>query len=121
MSETTIFHNPSCSKSRMTLAALEERGIAAKVVRYLDDPPDADQLRTIIQRLDVPASDLLRVGDDAFKASGLDAKTMDDDAIVAFLVAHPKVMQRPVVVHGERARIGRPPEHVLSLFDTGSS
>jgi arsenate reductase (glutaredoxin) len=117
MSETKIYHNPNCTKSRLTLAGLEERGIDATVIRYLEAPPDTGQLRQIIDRLDVPAITLVRTADAAFEASGLDATAMDDDAIVAFLIEHPSALQRPVVIHGDQARIGRPPELAFALFD----
>ena len=120
MPETTIFHNPRCSKSRQTLAAMEERGIAATVIAYIESPPAEATLREVIAALDVPATALIRTDDDAFVESGLDASAMDDDAVVEFLLAHPATMQRPVVMHGERARLGRPPEHALALFDDDS-
>jgi len=116
VSQTTIYHNPGCSKSRETLALLTAHGIAPTVVLYLEAPPDEARLRAIISGLDADATALLRTGDAAFVDSGLDAATMDDDAVIGFLLDHPSVLQRPVVVHGDRAAIGRPPERVLELF-----
>jgi arsenate reductase (glutaredoxin) len=117
MTDTTLYHNPRCSKSRQTLAALEERGIEATVVSYIESPPAEATLRDIVAALDAPATALIRTGDTAFVDSGLDVDGMDDDDVVGFLRSHPSAMQRPVVVHGVRARLGRPPEHALALFD----
>lgn len=116
MSEFTIYHNPRCSKSRTTLALLEDRGIAPEVVLYLKTRPDEAEIRSLLDKLDMSAAQLVRRGEDAYKAAGLDASSSEDE-LVAAMAAHPKLIERPVVVQGDRAVIGRPPENVLDLID----
>ncbi len=114
----TIYHNPRCSKSRATLALIESRGITPTIVEYLQTPPDAATLRGIAKLVGVPLSDLLRRGEEEFTAAG-DAVPLDDEAALAeWLHAHPKVLQRPIVVDDANARaiVGRPPENVNDLI-----
>ena len=116
MADYTIYHNPRCSKSRQTLALLEEHGVEPEIVQYLNTPPDADTLRGLIKKLGLKrAHDLLRTKEAEYREAGLDADA-DDDTVIAAIVAHPKLMERPVVVKGARAVLGRPPENVLELF-----
>jgi len=110
----TIYHNPRCSKSRQTLALLEENGITPKVVQYLKTPLDAAQLRILIDQLGVSVRDAMRPGESAWAENNLDAA--DDDALINAIVENPILMQRPVVVANDRAAIGRPPEAVLELL-----
>jgi leucyl/phenylalanyl-tRNA--protein transferase len=115
--QVTIFHNPSCSKSRGALQILEERGVDANVVRYLDTPPDRATLEGILDAISDEPVALVRTGDDTFKAAGLtkaDAQTREQ--VIDVLLRHPEVMQRPVVFVGERAVIARPSEKVLDLL-----
>ena len=116
MSNCTIYHNPRCSKSRATLALLEERGVQPTVVLYLDNPPDEQQLRRLLEKLGIRASELVRRNEDAWKATGLGLDA-PEDAIIAAMAAQPKVIERPIVVCGDRAVLGRPPENVLALLD----
>jgi len=118
MEKIVVFHNPACSKSRGTLDLLRERGIACDVVEYLTSPPDRATILRILALLGGPPTDLVR-HDDRFRALGLDAAahTTRDD-VAALLVEHPELMQRPVVVRGERAVIARPPERLLVLLDS---
>ncbi len=116
MSQFTIYHNPRCSKSRQTLALLEENGVNPDVVLYLDTPPTAAQLKTLLGKLGIEARALLRKGEDAYKSEGLADNSLDNDALVAAMAAHPKLIERPIVVKGERAVLGRPPENVLELL-----
>ncbi|MCD9027716.1 arsenate reductase (glutaredoxin) [Luteimonas sp. BDR2-5] len=113
----TLYHNPRCSKSRAALDLLERRGIHPRIVRYLDDPPDAAALRTLLRRLGIPARALLRTGEDDYRALGLDDPALDDDALIAAMAAHPKLIERPILVRGERAVVGRPTERLLALID----
>jgi arsenate reductase len=117
MSDVRIFHNPSCSKSRATLAILNQRGVEADVVKYLDTPPDRTTLERILDAIpDEPAA-LVRSDDKKFKELGLRAADYTTrEAVIALLLEQPALMQRPVVFVGERAVIGRPPENVLDLF-----
>lgn len=112
----TIYHNPRCSKSRQALELLEARGLRPAVVRYLDTPPDAATLRALLAALGLPARALLRTGEEEYQALGLADPALDDAALVAAMVAHPRLIERPVVTDGRRAVIGRPPEKVLELL-----
>jgi arsenate reductase len=114
--QVTIFHNPRCSKSRQTLALLESRGIRPEVVEYLDDPPDEETLKGLIGRLGITARELVRTGEAEYRELGLGAPGVGEDDLVRAMAAHPKLIQRPIVVAGERARIGRPPETVLEIL-----
>jgi arsenate reductase len=114
--QVTIYHNPRCSKSRQTLELLEKRGITPTVIRYLETPPDEPTLRDLLWQLGIPAADLLRTGEDAYKSLGLAGKLDDEDALVAAMASHPKLIQRPIVVANGKARLGRPPEAVLDII-----
>lgn len=109
----TIYHNPRCSKSRQTLALLEENGVAPQVVEYLKNPPDAKTLRDLLQKLGLGPRDILRRKEAAEAGIGPD---LEDDALIAAMVANPVVIERPIVVNGSEARLGRPPEQVLEIL-----
>jgi arsenate reductase len=111
-----IHHNPRCSKSRATLALLQERGIEPEVVRYLDDPPTPGRLRELAGLLGVPAAALVRTGERAWQELGLDVAAVDDDELFGLMSDNPVLIQRPIVVAEGRARIGRPPEAVLEIL-----
>lgn len=114
MSHWTIYHNPRCSKSRQTLAILESHGIEPQIVEYLKNPPIKSELETIIARLDQPARTIIRTKEDEFDKDTMD---LDDEAsIIAAIIEHPKLLERPIVIHGDKAVVGRPPENVLSLL-----
>jgi arsenate reductase (glutaredoxin) len=117
MGEVRIFHNPSCSKSRGALEILSERGVDADVVRYLDTPPDRATLERILEAIDDEPRALVRTDDPKFKATGLTKNdVVTRDQVIDALLAHPEVMQRPVVFVGDRAVIARPSERVLELL-----
>ena len=111
-----IYHNPRCSKSRQTLALLQERGLRPTIVKYLETPPNASTLAILLRKLDLRPRDVMRVSEPAFRDEKDLIETLDDDAQLTWLAAHPQVLQRPIVVHGEQARIGRPPESVLEIL-----
>ena len=113
---TTIYHNPRCSKSRQTLALLEERGIGPRVVEYLKTPPSAAELKTILKQLGLRPRDLMRKGEPLYAELGLKDRDLDDDALIALMVANPILIERPIVVSGGKAAIGRPPESVLEIL-----
>lgn len=114
---TTIYHNPRCSKSRATLALLEERGLAPLVVLYLDTPPDAATLADLVAHLGLSsARQLLRQSEDEYQTLGLANPALSEAEIIAAMVAHPRLIERPIVVHGLRAALGRPPENVLTIL-----
>jgi arsenate reductase len=111
-----IFHNPRCSKSRATLALLQEQGVEPAVRLYLDDPPDAAELRAILNKLGIAARDLLRKGEAEYRELGLADETLGESRLIAAMVAHPRLIERPIVITGARAAIGRPPESVLEIL-----
>jgi arsenate reductase len=111
----TILHNPRCSKSRQTLALIEAQGVEVSVREYLKEPLSADELSNLITALGVTPIELVRTKEEEFKLAGL-TKESSADALIAAMVEHPKLMERPVVINGDKARIGRPPEHVLEIL-----
>jgi len=116
MSETVrVYHNARCSKSRSACQLLEGRGVALEIVEYLKTPPSRDELADVLKKLHVRAADLVRKGEDVFKSDYAGRELSEDEWLDA-LVAHPVLIERPIVVRGERAVIGRPPEKVLELF-----
>lgn len=119
MTDTALFHNPRCSKSRAALALLQERGVSPRIIRYLEVPPGADALRILLRQLGLPARGLLRSGEAEYAELGLADPALDDERLIAAMAAHPALIERPVFVHGDRAVIGRPPERVLELLDRG--
>ncbi len=112
-----FYHNPRCSKSRAALALLQARGIEPAIVAYMDSPPSTGELRDILRALDMSPRELLRTGEEAYKTLGLADPSLDDDALIAAMHAHPRLIERPILEHGSRAVIGRPPERVLELLD----
>jgi arsenate reductase (glutaredoxin) len=114
--QATIFHNPRCSKSRAALALLEERGIDVRIVAYLDTPPNKQQLQALLAKLELPAAALLRTSEPEFKASGVDLGAPQDE-LLELMLRHPRLIERPIVVVGSRARIGRPPERILEILE----
>ena len=112
----TIYHNPRCSKSRQTLALIEEKGIEPEIVLYLETPPSADALTDLLGKLGISARQLLRKGEDAYKENNLKDDSLSDSQLVAAMVEFPKLIERPIVVKGDKAVLGRPPENVLELI-----
>lgn len=110
-----LWHNPRCSKSRAALALLAERGAAFETYRYLDTPPDAAALGALLGKLAIPAADLVRRGEKAWKESGLTPGD-PEDRISAAILAHPVLIERPILETGDKAVIGRPPEAILALL-----
>lgn len=117
MTGYVLYHNPRCSKSRGALELLQERGIEPQVVRYLDTPPDAATLRTLVRKLGIRPRELLRTGEEEYRSLGLADESVGDDAIIEAMAAHPRLIERPILMRDERAVIGRPPERVLELLD----
>ena len=115
MKTFTIFHNPKCTKSRATLALLQERGVEPRVVEYLKTPPTAAELKSIVAKLGIKPEQLMRKGEDVYKTSYA-GKTLSDAQWIEAMVKHPILIERPIVVSGERAVIGRPPENVEALL-----
>nr|WP_315405869.1 arsenate reductase (glutaredoxin) [uncultured Pseudomonas sp.] len=116
MTELTLYHNPRCSKSRGALELLEARGLTPEVVRYLETPPDAATLKALLGKLGIGARQLLRSGEDEYKTLGLADPTLSDDQLIDAMARHPKLIERPILVAGNKAVIGRPPEKVLEIL-----
>jgi len=112
----TIYHNPRCSKSRQALELLRDRGIEPIVVEYLKTPPDSETLGAVLKKLGVNPQEVMRTNEEPYKAARNQIQAMDAGGQLDWLAANPAVLQRPIVVNGERARIGRPPESVLEIL-----
>ncbi len=113
----TIYHNARCSKSRDTLALLQQQGITPSVVAYLETPPSPDDIRRLLSLLGMTdARALMRKNEAEYKELGLDAPELGQEALIAAMAANPRLIERPIVVNGQRAAIGRPPENVLSIL-----
>lgn len=114
----TIYHNPRCSKSRQTLQLLQENNIDVKVVEYLKEVPSADAIKTLLKQLGMDsAQQLMRNKEAIYKELNLKDPNLSEDQLIDAMVANPKLIERPIVVQGDAAKIGRPPEQVLSLFN----
>ncbi|MHA6203352.1 arsenate reductase (glutaredoxin) [Dyella soli] len=111
-----IYHNSRCSKSRATLELLEARGEACEVVNYLDTPPSSAELTQLLDMLGMTPRELMRKGEPEYAELGLDNPALDDTTLIAALVSHPRLLERPIVVANGKAAIGRPPEAVLSIL-----
>ena len=116
MTDLTLYHNPRCSKSRSTLQLLEDRGVQPTLVRYLETPPNAEQLRDLLRKLGISARQLLRTGEDEYRELNLANTALSDADLIDAMAAHPRLIERPILVAGNRAVIGRPPENVLELL-----
>ena len=116
MTAFTIYHNPRCSKSRQTLELLQENNISPEIILYLETPPSKTELQDILKKLGIGARDLLRKGEEAYKEHGLSDTSLSDDQIIEAMLAAPKLIERPVVISGDKAVLGRPPENVLTLI-----
>ena len=112
----TIFHNPRCSKSRQTLELLKSNDVEPNIVEYLKTPPTSAELSNIIKMLGVDIRDIIRTKESEYKEVGADNKSLSDSELLSILVATPKLIERPIVITGNKAAIGRPPENVLSIL-----
>lgn len=109
-----IYHNPRCNTSRKTLALLREKGVEPEIVEYLKTPYTAAQLKNLLGQLKLPAKALVRKKEAA--AAGIDPAAMSEEALIAAMVKHPIIVERPIVVSGGKAALGRPPEAVLAVL-----
>lgn len=112
----TIYHNPRCSKSRQTLQLIEASGIKPKIVEYLQTPPSAAELKIILKKLGLKPHDILRTCEPRAVELGLQGSKIDADALIALMAENPILIERPIVVNGAKAAIGRPPEKVLEIL-----
>jgi arsenate reductase (glutaredoxin) len=115
MTAYTIYHNPRCGKSRATLALLQENGVEPNVVEYLKTPPSVAELKKIVDQLGLKPEQLVRKGEEVYK-SKYAGKTLSDAEWIDAMVENPILIERPIVISGKRAVLGRPPENVLSLL-----
>lgn len=113
----TIYHNPRCGKSRSTLELLRSRGIGPSIVEYLKTPPSAAELDAILTKLGMEPRELMRKGEAPYKEAGLDNPELDRTALIAAMVEHPILIERPIVLASDKAAIGRPPENVLNILE----
>ncbi|MDY6890458.1 MAG: arsenate reductase (glutaredoxin) [Pseudomonadota bacterium] len=111
-----IYHNPRCSKSRQTLQLLRARGIEPEIREYLREIPTAAELKRVLAALGMRPRQLLRVKEAEYEQAGLNNPELDDEAVIEAMRRYPKLIERPIVINGERARIGRPPEAVLEIL-----
>ena len=112
----TIYHNPRCSKSRQTLALLEEKGIEPEIIEYLGTPPDASQIARILSLLNLNARDIMRKNEAIYKEMGLDNKDLTETELIEIMVQNPILIERPIVLANGKAAIGRPPENILNIL-----
>ena len=111
-----IYHNPRCSKSRQTLALLQEKGITPEIVEYLTSPPSETELKQVLGYLGVGPRELMRTGEAEYKENNLSDSTLTDEQLISAMVSFPKIIQRPIVINANKAAIGRPPEQVLEIL-----
>ena len=116
MSNITIWHNPRCSKSRNAANLLEERGIEAEVVKYLDTPPSKEEIKEVLKMLGISARELMRTKEEIYKE--LDLKNIEDEEkLIEAMAEHPKLIERPIVIKDGKAAIGRPIEKIIELIE----
>ncbi|KAA0137860.1 arsenate reductase (glutaredoxin) [Gimesia chilikensis] len=111
-----IYHNPRCGKSRQTLALIEEAGIEPEVIEYLKTPPTAEELDAILKKLKIEPQELMRKSEAIYKELKLGERELSRDEAIAVMLEHPKLIERPIVVQGRKAVLGRPPENVKELL-----
>ena len=116
MADSVLFHNPACSKSRAALALIAASGLEPMLRDYLEWPPSTDEIQRLVAMLGVPERELLRGDDPEFTALGLDEPGVSPQRLIEAIATHPRLLQRPIFVHGGRAVIARPPERVLELL-----
>ena len=116
MSDTVIYHNPRCSKSRATLNLLEEKGVKANVVKYLDTPPSKETLVLVLDKLGLQPRQLMRTHEAEYSENNLSDESLTNDELIAAMIKFPKIIERPIVISGGKVAIGRPPESVLDIL-----
>ncbi|MGH8488140.1 MAG: arsenate reductase (glutaredoxin) [Gammaproteobacteria bacterium] len=114
--QVTIYHNPRCSKSRQALELLKKRGIEPEIVEYLKTSPDPKTLERLLKLLHIKPREILRKNEPEYKQAGLDDPTLNDEDLISAIIQHPILLERPIVVSGAKAVIGRPPERVFEIL-----
>lgn len=116
MTDLKLYHNPRCSKSRAALQLLQARGLSPQIIPYLDSPLNSGQLQSLLQKLGISARQLLRSGEDEYKALALSNPQLSESELIEAMVQHPRLIERPILETIDRAVIGRPPETILELL-----
>ena len=116
MSNFTIYHNPRCSKSRQTLEILNKQNVNTEIVLYLETPPSAEEVTSILQKLGLRSRDIIRKSEKEYKLLNIKDQSLTENELITFMSENPKLIERPIVVKDDKAIIGRPPENVLSLL-----
>ena len=116
MNDFIIYHNPRCSKSRQTLEILTKQNVDTEIVLYLETPPSAEEVTSILQKLGLSSRDIIRKGEEEYKLLNIKDQSLTENELIAFMSENPKLIERPIVVKDDKAIIGRPPENVLSLL-----
>ena len=116
MSDFIIYHNPRCSKSRQTLEILNKQNVNTEIVLYLETPPSAEEVTSILQKLGLRSRDIIRKGEKEYKLLNIKDQSLTENELITFMSENPKLIERPIVVKDDKAIIGRPPENVLSLL-----
>ncbi|MBL4581647.1 MAG: arsenate reductase (glutaredoxin) [Gammaproteobacteria bacterium] len=117
MNKITIYHNPECSKSRAALALLEENDVSPEIIYYLETPPSIDDLKSLLGKLGLQLHDIIRRSEGDYDELGFDDDTLSEEIVLDLLQKHPHLLQRPIVIKGDKAIIARPPEAVLSMLE----
>ncbi|HEY9900073.1 MAG TPA: arsenate reductase (glutaredoxin) [Pantanalinema sp.] len=116
MSDVVIYHNPRCSKSRQALGLIEEAGVTPSVVKYLDHPPTFEELDGLLRKLGMEPQALMRTGEDRYKELGLSTRPLSREEAIRLMVENPILIERPIVVKGDKAVVARPPERAQELL-----
>tara|TARA_B100001559_G_scaffold256998_1_gene221260 strand:+ start:531 stop:881 length:351 start_codon:yes stop_codon:yes gene_type:complete len=116
MSNFIIYHNPRCSKSRQTLEILNKQNVNTEIVLYLETPPSAEEVTSILQKLGLRSRDIIRKSEKEYKLLNIKDQSLTENELITFMSENPKLIERPIVVKDDKAIIGRPPENVLSLL-----
>jgi len=114
--KTKIYHNPKCSKCRLTMALLDEKGIEPEVVEYLNTPPSKAELIEILDMLKLQPRQLMRIHEAEYKDNNLDDESLSREQLIDAMIRYPKLIERPIVINNGKAAIGRPPETILDIL-----
>ena len=112
----SIFYNPKCSKCRLTMDILNDKGIDTTIVEYLNTPPSSDDLIEVLELLGLEPRDLMRKHEAPYKDNGLDNPNLSREQLIQAMIDHPILIERPIIINGNKATIGRPPEKVLDIL-----
>ena len=116
MKSITIYHNPRCSNSRQALELLKKHGVTPTVIEYLNTPPSTSDIKKLLTLLNITARDLMRRNEDTYQEQKLSDTSLTEDDLIKAIAEHPKLLQRPIIVHGNKAVIARPPENLLEIL-----